>query len=90
MKRSMYKDFPKYDTRRYLVVLFSIERLADKATLHHISKDIECSRAEVQRAIESAEKNFHMTIEKIGPSYRIESWGIVDRAAAISLCGNFE
>ena len=84
----MYKDFPKFDTRRYLVVLFSIERLTDKATLHHISQDIECSRAEVQRAIESAGKTFHMTIVKSGASYSIHTWGIVDRERALRLIEN--
>lgn len=79
-----YKDFPKYDARRLLVVLFAIERLAKNATLHYISQDIACTRAEVQRAIETAQKTFLVDIEKENSTYVLKSWGIINKEAAIS------
>ncbi|NTB05931.1 hypothetical protein [Agrobacterium tumefaciens] len=83
-----YKDFPKYDPRRILVVLFAIERLGKDATSHYIAKDIRCERIEVQRAVESAERTFAAKINKIGSVYELTSWGIVDREAALKLLEN--
>lgn len=80
-----YKDYPKYDSRRILVVLFAIERLGKDATTHYISQDIKCTRVEVQRAIESAERTFATKIEKSGSVYELLSWGIVNREAALEL-----
>lgn len=83
-----YKDFPKYDARRQLVVLFAIEHLGKNATLHYISQEIDCTRAEVQRAIESSQKTFHVGIEKEGPVYSLTSWGIIDKHAALTILGS--
>lgn len=80
-----YKDFPKYDARRLLVVLFAIERLGRNATLHYIAQEIECTRAEVQRAIETAKKTFLVEVEKVGSEYKLSSWGIIDKNAAFEL-----
>lgn len=83
-----YKDFPKHDSRRILVVLFAIERLGKEATLHYIAQELDCTRVEVQRAIESAARTFMATIEKEGSVYKLQSWGIVNRDAAFSLVEN--
>ena len=83
-----YKDYPKYDARRLLVVLFAMERLAENATLHYISQDISCTRAEVQRAIDTAQKTFLVEISKDGSVYKLQSWGIVNREAALSALKN--
>lgn len=83
-----YKDFPKYDARRQLIVLFAVERLGKNATLHYISQEIDCTRAEVQRAIESAQKTFLVEIEKEGSGYKIKSWGILDKDAAVASLEN--
>lgn len=77
-----YKDFPKYDPRRILVVLFAIEKLGAEATTHYIAQELDCARVEVQRAIEAAVKNYLAEITKNGSTYKIESWGIVDREKA--------
>lgn len=78
-----YKDFDKYDPRRYLVVLFAVERLKDRATLHYISQEVECTRAEAQRAIESGKKLYMVDVEKEGAVYRVKSWGILNKRAAM-------
>lgn len=83
-----YKDYPKYDARRLLVVLFAIERLGRDATTHYISQEIECSRAEVQRAVETAKKTYLVGIEKDGPEYKLTSWGIIDKNAALLMIEN--
>ena len=83
-----YKDYPKYDSRRILVVLFAIERLGKNATTHTVGLEIDCTRVEVQRAIESAERTFATKIEKTGSVYNLVSWGIVDRQAALNLLNN--
>jgi len=83
-----YKDYPKYDARRILVVLFAMERLGKDATLHYISQEINCTRAEVQRAIESAERTFMVNIEKEGSAYKLKSWGIVNYDAALAILNN--
>ena len=79
-----YKDFPKYDARRLLVVLFAMERLGNDATLHYISQQISCTRAEVQRAIETAQKTFLVKIAKKDSVYTLQSWGIINKEAAIT------
>lgn len=77
-----YKDFEKYDPRRYLVALFAVERLKERATAHYMAQDIGCTRAEVGRALESAKKLFLVDVEKDGSVYSIKSWGILNRAEA--------
>ena len=83
-----YKDFPKYDARRLLLVLFALERLGKDATLHYISQEIKCDRAEVRRAIESAQRTFLVSISKHGSSYCLDSWGIINKAAALAALQN--
>jgi len=79
-----YKDFPKYDPRRTLVVLFAIERLGPEASTHYLAQDLSCTRSEVQRAIENAQKTYLMEFKKSGSIYSILSWGLVNRDAAAS------
>ncbi len=80
-----YKDFPKSDLRRTLVVMFALERLNKIATLHHVAQDINCSRSEAQRAIEVVQEQLGVVIEKNGPAYTITSWGVINRDAALAL-----
>lgn len=83
MTTANYKDFEKYDPRRYLVALFAVERLKERATAHYIAQDIHCTRLEASRALESASKFFLVGINKVGPVYSITSWGVLDKAAAL-------
>ena len=78
-----YKDFEKYDPRRYLVALFAVERLKERATAHYIGLEIGCSRVEVMRALESAQKFYLVEIDKDGPVYAVTSWGVLNKAAAL-------
>lgn len=84
MEMPHYKDFQKYDPRRYLVVLFAIERLKERATIYYIAQDILCTRAEAQRAIEGARKFFLVDFIKDGSVYSIASWGVLCRSAALN------
>lgn len=83
MPTKQYKDFEKYDGRRYLVALFAVERLKDRATAHYMALDIGCTRAEVARALEGAKKMYLVDLDKVGPVYSIKSWGILNRPAAL-------
>lgn len=74
---SLYKSFPKYDPRRYFVVLDAMARLKERATLHYIALDIGASRSEVDRAIEAMPAQFGVEIEKVGTAYRLKSWGVL-------------
>lgn len=74
---SLYKSFPKYDPRRYFVVLDAMARLKDRATLHYIAMDIGASRSEVDRAIEAMPAQLGVEIEKVGTAYRLQSWGVL-------------
>ena len=76
-----YKDFPKHDLRRCFTVLMAIERLGERATAHYISGELECTRAEVMRAIDVARVQLQAQVVKIGSSYRIDHWGVLDRRA---------
>lgn len=76
-----YKDFPKHDLRRCFTVLVTIERLGERATAHYISQELDCSRAEVLRAIDVARDQLGMLLAKIGSSFRIDNWGVLDRIA---------
>lgn len=78
-----YKDFPKHDLRRYFALLFAIERLKQQATMHYLALELDCTRAEVQRAVEAAQKFFFMEIEKTEAVYKIKSWGVLNKAAVI-------
>lgn len=78
-----YKDFEKYDPRRYLVALFAVDRLKDRATAHYIGLEIGCSRVEVMRALESAQKYYLVDICKDGSVYAITSWGLLNKSAAL-------
>jgi hypothetical protein len=80
-----YKSFPKSDARRYFAALLSADRLQDRATIHYISLDIGCTRAEVQRALEAAETQFGVVYERAGPVYRIASWGVLKKVELAKL-----
>jgi hypothetical protein len=72
-----YKDFPKHDFRRCLSVLQTIEEFGERATVHYVAKALECTRAEVGRAIELAQQQFRVVFDKQGSVYRIASWGYI-------------
>lgn len=74
-----YKDFPKHDFRRCLAVLLTIEELGSRASMHYVAQALECTRAEVSRAVDLARQQFHVTIEKTGSVYKIVSWGFINR-----------
>jgi len=76
-----YKDFLKYDARRHFVVLLAADDLGDRATLHYIAQEIGCTRAEAQRALDSAISQFGVQIEKVGSVYRILGWGVLKKSA---------
>jgi hypothetical protein len=80
-----YKDFPKHDLRRCLSVVLSIEKLGIKASVHYLALSLECTRAEVIRSISLAQHQLMMEIVKIGPVYRIDSWGLLSREAVAGL-----
>ncbi len=79
-----YKDFPKHDLRRVLAVLLAIERVGEGASLHYLSLDLNCTRAEVSRAIVAAQLQLMVEIEKNGSVYRIKSWGLLNKEAVRS------
>lgn len=82
-----YKDFPKHDFRRCLAVLLTIEALAARASMHYVARELECTRAEVSRAIDLARHQFRVSIEKTGSVYKIASWGFLNRAEVrMALC----
>jgi hypothetical protein len=83
MLTKKYKDFDKYDPRRYLVALFALERLKERATAHYMSLEIGCTRAEASRAIDSAKKLYLVEVDKKGSVYTIVSWGVLNRKAAL-------
>lgn len=79
MDRPSYKDFKKYDARRYLVALIAVDRLKERATIHYLSQEIGCTRAEVQRALATATEQFGVLFDRDGSVYRIRSWGVLKR-----------
>lgn len=85
---SLYKIFPKYDARRYFVVLEAMARLKERATLHYIALDIGATRSEVGRAIESLLCQYGVEIEKIGPVYNLKSWGVLQQSKVEALLKN--
>jgi hypothetical protein len=82
-----YKDFPKHDLRRYFALLLAIERLAERATMHYLAIQLDCTRAEVARAVAAIKQNLMVSIEKTGPVYRITSWGVLSEQA-VKQCMN--
>jgi len=82
-----YKDFPKHDFRRCLLVLVTLNELGERATLHYAAQALECTRAEVLRAIELARHQFHVGIDKNGAVYRITSWGVLDGGGVAAALG---
>lgn len=80
-----YKDFPKGDARRCFVVLAAIGRLKERATIHYISQDIGCTRAEAQRALEAAATQFGVVFGRDGSVYKIESWGVLSKKELATL-----
>lgn len=82
-----YKDFPKHDFRRCLLVLVTLNQLGERSTLHYAAQALDCTRAEVQRAIELARHQFHVGIDKDGSVYRITSWGVLDSEAVTAVLG---
>lgn len=77
--RPGYKDFPKSDARRYFVALQAVVRLKDKATIHYISQDIGCTRAEAQRALEAVSTQCGVVFERTGSVYQVISWGVLKK-----------
>jgi hypothetical protein len=75
-----YKDYPKHDFRRCLAVLQTIEDLRERATMHYVAQALECTRAEVSRAVALAQQQFRVVIEKAGSVYKITHWGYINRA----------
>lgn len=85
MPGKSYKQFPKGDARRYFVTLLSADRLKERATIHYISQDINCTRAEAQRALEAAALQFGVVYERDGYAYRIVSWGVLNKEGLTKL-----
>jgi hypothetical protein len=80
-----YKDYPKHDFRRCLTVLETIEEFGERATIHYVAQALECTRAEVLRAVELAQQQFRVAFEKTGSVYKITSWGYIDRGQVIAM-----
>ena len=80
-----FKDFPKGDARRYFVVLLAADKLKEYASLQYLAVETECSRAEVQRALAAAERQFGVTFKRQGSAYLIESWGALKKSALVQL-----
>lgn len=88
MKRkhtALFKDFPKGDARRYFVVLLAADKLKEYASLQYLSVEVECTRAEVQRALAVAESQFGVQFKRQGSAYLIESWGVLKKSALATL-----
>lgn len=81
--RPGYKDFPKGDTRRYFTALLAVVRLKDRATIHYISQDIGCSRAEAQKALEAVSTQCGVEFERTGPVYQVTSWGVIKKTELV-------
>lgn len=85
MTNTKYKDFPKADARRYFVALLAVDRLKERATIHYVAQEIDCTRSEAQRALEAAELQFGVQYDRTGPVYRIASWGVLKKAEVARL-----
>lgn len=75
----MYRDFPKGDARRYLLVLQVVDRMKDGATLHYVAIETGSTRAEVQRALQALADQFGVVFERRDTSYHISDWGVIKR-----------
>lgn len=75
-----YKDFPKGDARRYFLALLAADKLKDQATIHYIASEIGCTRAEAQRALDAATRQFGIVFNRTGPVYSIASWGVLKKS----------
>lgn len=80
-----FKDFPKGDARRYFVVLLAADRLKARATLHYLSLEVDCTRAEVQRALKALEEQFSVEFERQGTAFVPTSWGVLKKSAVQQL-----
>lgn len=85
-----YKDFPKSDARRYFVALLAVDRLKERATIHYVSQDIGCTRAEAQRALAAVETQFGVAFTRDGSRYEIASWGVLKKAELARLIKSVE
>lgn len=75
-----YRAFTKGDARRYFVVLLAIDEMPQgEATMHRVSESVGCTRAEATRAVQIAEKQFGVTVDRNGPVYSILSWGVLKK-----------
>lgn len=83
--KTVYK---KGDLRRMLSVLGAIAEL-EHATLIRIAARTGLSNKTVTALIEQAREQAGVTIEKVGPRYRISDWGLAIRpeGAASALTG---
>ncbi|MEC4720528.1 hypothetical protein RY831_15300 [Noviherbaspirillum sp. CPCC 100848] len=79
--KTVYK---KGDLRRMLSVLGAIAAL-EKATLIRIADKTGLSNKTVTALIDQAREQAGVTIEKIGPQYRITDWGLVIRPEGADL-----
>ena len=80
-----YKTFPKGDARRYLTALLAVDKLKERATIHRVGLEIECTRAEAQRALEATVAQFGVVFERTGSAYRIASWGVLNKAELVRM-----
>ena len=80
-----YKAFPKADARRYFVALLAVDRLKERATIHYVSQEIGCTRAEAQRALEAATIQFGVVFERDGSRYQIMNWGALKKTEVARL-----
>lgn len=80
-----YKDFPKFDARRYFVALLSADTLKERATIHYIAEDIGCTRAEAQRALKAVSVQFGVVFERLGSVYQVSNWGALKKAELVKL-----
>lgn len=90
-----YKQFPKGDARRYLLVLLTIDHQRKTgATTYSVATALAATRAEVERAMQALVTQFGVVLRR-EPSkrradfsqYSIESWGVLSRKAAEELIG---
>ena len=83
-----YRDFPKGDSRRYLLVLAAIDAMKKgEATMHRVSTALGCTRAEAGRAVDVAQEQFGVRFERDGSAYIISSWGALRKAGVVELVG---
>ena len=80
-----YRTLPKGDARRYLLALLAVDKLKARATIHRVGLEIECTRAEAQRALEATVTQFGVVFERTGSAYRIASWGVLNKAELVRM-----